>query len=73
MADVDAHEAVEHVARAPGVVEGDHVGGVVEEDVGEVSGALVDAGGFAFEYPVFAWGPGAGGVEFEASAAVEGH
>lgn len=73
MADVDVHEPVEHVARSAGVVERDHVRGVVEEDVGEVSGTLVDAGGLAFEYPVFARGPGAGGVELEAGAAVEGH
>lgn len=73
MADVNVHEPVEHVTGPTGVVERDHVGGVVEEDVGEVASALINSCWLAFEYPVFAWGPGTGSVELEAGATVEFH
>lgn len=70
---VDVHETVDHIAGPTGVVEWDHVRGVIVDDIGEVAGALIDSCWLALKYPVFAWGPGSGGVEFEAGAAVEGH
>jgi len=51
-ADVDVEEAVEHVAGAARVVEGNHMACVVEEDVGEVARFLVEAGRLAFKGPV---------------------
>lgn len=71
-ADVDAHESVEHVACPAGVVKGHHVAGVVEEDIGEIPGLLVEPGRLALEGPVAAGRPRAGG-QLEAPAAVELH
>lgn len=73
VADINVHEPVEHVPGPTGIVEWDHVGGVVEEDVGEVASALVDSCWLAFEYPVLTWGPGSGSVELEAGTTVECH
>ena len=70
--DIDLHEAIEHVAALAGVVEWNHMTGVVEEHVGEVTGGLVDASGLAFEGPVMARGPDAGGG-FEAAATLPIH
>ena len=70
--DVDFEEAVEHVACASRVIEGDHVRGVVEKNVGKVPGLLVDACRLALKGPVTPRGPGAGG-DLEAFAAAPFH
>lgn len=70
---VDVHETIDHIAGPTGVVEWNHVRGAIVDDIGEVASALVDSCWLALEYPVFAWGPGSGSAEFEASATIEGH
>ena len=50
--DVDSHEAIEHIAGAPGVVKGNHVTGVVEDDVCEVTRLLPCPSSFALEHPI---------------------
>lgn len=71
-ADVDVEEAVEHVAGAPRVVEGNHMAGVVEEDVSEVTRFLVDACRLAFKGPVASRCDSSRG-DFKAFAAVPLH
>lgn len=72
LADVDADEAVQHVARAPRVVEGHHVRRVVEEHVRQVARLLPEARVLALEGPVAPRGPVAG-RQLEALAAVPLH
>jgi len=71
-ADVDVEEAVQHVAGAAGVVEGNHVARIVEEDVGEVTRFLVYTRRLAFKGPVPPWGNSSGG-DFKPLAAVPFH
>lgn len=70
--DINLHETIEHVATLARHVERNHVAGIVEEHVSQVSSVLVDTSGLAFERPVVARGPNTGTC-LEAGAAFPLH